>query len=70
MKPTTLRPGDCIRRKDNASAPVLTFVERNKITRISYLRADEYVGQYGPGDIGHVLIHDASMARDYVEVPQ
>jgi hypothetical protein len=68
MKPSALRTGMTVRRKDNPSAPVLTFVARSAHARVSTLQSDAYRGLDGPDDEGHVHVSDWDMSRKYERV--
>jgi hypothetical protein len=63
-KPTSLRPGDLVRRVDG-SGVVLTFVRRDGRARRSVFFAHEYVGQNGPDDKGFVVVDDSSVCRNF-----
>lgn len=68
MKPTALRPRIKVRRADQATAPVLTFVARDAARGQSTLQADAYRGLAGPDDQGFVQVSDWDMARKYTRV--
>lgn len=69
MKPARLKRGDLVRMRNPAApperAPVLMFVERDVQRRASVLYSATYVGQFGPGDTGHVTVTDWHMSRHY-----
>lgn len=64
--PSKLAPGDLVRRRGDASAPVFTFVGRHG----SYCRCqcDRYAGLDGPDDAGLVDVSEWDMARKYERV--
>lgn len=68
MKPSTLRPGMRVRRRERANAPELIFICREASRRQSVLRSDAYAGQLGPDDDGRVVVSDYDMSRQYERV--
>lgn len=64
--PSKLKPGDMVRRKDRANAPIFKFVGR----RGSYChcQCDAYRGLVSPSDEGFVDVSDWDMARRYERV--
>ena len=65
MRPSMLRKGMQVRRVDG---PVLTFIARDSLRRISMLQSDAYRGLYGPDDRGVVWVSDWDMSRKYMRV--
>jgi hypothetical protein len=68
MKPSTLRPGDRVRRRD--SPVVLSFVGRDARRRLCAFRAMEYEAQYGPEDSGLCVATDFDVSRHFEAVSQ
>jgi len=68
MKPSALRPGIQVRRRDRSDAPVLNFICRESARRQSVLRSSVYEGQNGPDDDGRVVVSDYDMSRKFERV--
>jgi hypothetical protein len=66
MKPSTLRPGDRVRRR--GSPVVLRFVSRDAQRRLCVFRAKQYEGQYGPEDAGLCVATDFDVSRHFEAV--
>lgn len=61
MRPSLLKPGVCVRKKGDASAPVYRFCERDEQRRKSYFHAPKYE----PNDPGIVCISDWDLSRKF-----
>lgn len=64
--PRKLAPGDLVRRRGDASAPVFRFVRH--LGKYCRCQCDRYAGLDGPDDAGLVDVSEWDMARKYERV--
>lgn len=66
--PSKLKPGDKVRRKGDAAAPVLVFIALDEFRRACRCQCDRYKGLDGPDDAGLVTVPAWDMAHRYERV--
>lgn len=74
IRPTGLRRGELIRRRNGTVLIVWTFIKRvpAQLGRPAHcvLHSDTCRGQNGPDDLGYAVANDYSISRDFERVDQ